>query len=50
MANQGNGVVTCLADIEKIAHEKLPRNALDYYRSGAGHMHTLRDNKSAFQR
>ncbi len=42
--------VTCVADVERHAHSVLPRNALDYYRSGADHMVTLRDNEAAFQR
>ena len=40
----------CLQDIENYAQKALDRNALDYYRSGADHMYTLRDNKNAFQR
>ena len=42
--------VTCLQDIEDIALKTLPRNALDYYRSGANHMSTLRENQAAFQK
>ena len=42
--------VTCLQDIEEIAIKSLPRNALDYYRSGANHMSTLKENKTAFQK
>ncbi len=40
--------VVSLADIERIAHRSLPRNALDYYRSGADQMHSLGENRSAF--
>lgn len=37
-----------LDDYEKQAQELLPRNALDYYRSGAGDEQTLRWNRSDF--
>ena len=40
----------CLQDIETIAHSVLPKNALDYYRSGADKMTTLEDNRRAFER
>lgn len=42
--------IACLKDIEKIAHEKLPINALDYYRSGAGHMKTVADNDRSYNK
>jgi len=42
--------IACLDDIEAIAHKRLPRNALDYYRSGAEDMQTLADNRNAFAR
>lgn len=42
--------MTCLADFEAHAYQVLPRNALDYYRSGADHMQTLKDNRRAYQR
>jgi (S)-2-hydroxy-acid oxidase len=42
--------IACLQDIEEIALKTLPRNALDYYRSGADQMTTLKDNRNAFQR
>ncbi|TRY75587.1 hypothetical protein TCAL_00529 [Tigriopus californicus] len=42
--------MTCLADFEDHAYQILPRNALDYYRSGADHMQTLKDNRRAYQR
>eukprot|EP00095_Tigriopus_kingsejongensis_P000169 maker-scaffold487_size158652-snap-gene-0.44 protein:Tk00169 transcript:maker-scaffold487_size158652-snap-gene-0.44-mRNA-1 annotation:"e3 ubiquitin-protein ligase rfwd2-like" len=42
--------MACLDDIEAHAHKVLPRNALDYYRSGADQMQTLHDNQKAFQR
>lgn len=37
-------------DFEKHAYKVLPKNALDYYRSGAGAQTTLADNKRAFSR
>ncbi|CAG0898965.1 unnamed protein product [Darwinula stevensoni] len=40
----------CILDFEKYAYSTLPRNALDYYRSGADHQQTLLDNRAAFQR
>ncbi len=42
--------VVTVSDVERIAHSKLPRNALDYYRSGADQMTSLKDNRNAFQR
>ncbi|KAF9360995.1 Hydroxyacid oxidase 1 [Mortierella sp. AD094] len=39
-----------LADLEHNAHVTLDLNALDYYRSGANDMQTLRDNQEAFTR
>ena len=39
----------CLKDIEDAAHRALPKNALDYYKSGAEQQATLRDNRRAFQ-
>ena len=48
MASQFQPV--CLADFEKFAYETLPRNALDYYRSGANNQETLEDNVKAFIR
>lgn len=38
-----------LDDYEKQAHELLPKNALDYYRSGAGDEQTLGWNRSDFK-
>jgi (S)-2-hydroxy-acid oxidase len=46
----GNSNIACLQDIEEIAMKTLPRNALDFYRSGANQMTTLKDNRNAFQR
>ena len=40
----------CVADFEKFAHEALPRNAVDYYRSGANNQETLQENVKAFTR
>ena len=45
-----NRNVACLQDIEDFAYQVLPRNALDYYRSGADQMITLKDNRRAFQK
>jgi len=42
--------LVCVEDYEKLAHEKLDRNTLDYYKSGADAEETLRDNKNAFKR
>ncbi|KAF9106994.1 Hydroxyacid oxidase 1 [Mortierella sp. AM989] len=39
-----------LADLEHNAHVTMDLNALDYYRSGANDMQTLRDNQEAFSR
>src|SRR4051812_30404549 len=39
-----------LGDYEKRAHELLPRNALDYFRSGAGDEQTLARNRSDFNK
>ncbi|KAJ1916604.1 hypothetical protein IWQ60_008049 [Tieghemiomyces parasiticus] len=40
----------CVADFEVAARNLLPRNAWDYYASGAEDMYTLRDNTDAFAR
>ena len=45
-----NSVISCLDDIENEAFKILPRNALDYYRSGANQMISLRENRTAFQK
>ncbi|KAF9283394.1 Hydroxyacid oxidase 1 [Mortierella alpina] len=39
-----------IADLEQNAHGTLALNALDYYRSGANDMQTLKDNQEAFSR
>ncbi|GFY55716.1 hydroxyacid oxidase 1 [Trichonephila inaurata madagascariensis] len=40
----------CVDDFEKYALRTLPRNAADYYRSGANEEQTLRENREAFKR
>lgn len=40
--------LVCVGDFEKHAFSVLPRNALDYYRSGAGREETLKENRRAF--
>ncbi|OLY83947.1 Peroxisomal (S)-2-hydroxy-acid oxidase GLO5 [Smittium mucronatum] len=42
--------VSCIADIEKIALDKLPRNARNYYTSGSQDMITLHENQDSFDR
>lgn len=42
--------LVCVDDYEKAAHSALPRNALDYYRSGADEEFTLGLNKDALRR
>ncbi|OMH84841.1 Hydroxyacid oxidase 1 [Zancudomyces culisetae] len=42
--------IASLDDIERLAHQKLDKNALDYYSSGAQDELTLRDNIRAFDR
>lgn len=39
-----------IAEYEIFAQTHLPRNAFDYYASGANDMITLRENRSAFTR
>jgi (S)-2-hydroxy-acid oxidase len=39
-----------IADLEHNAHATLALNALDYYRSGANDMQTLKDNQDAYNR
>ncbi|KAF9130840.1 Hydroxyacid oxidase 1 [Mortierella sp. 14UC] len=39
-----------IADLEHNAHTTLALNALDYYRSGANDMQTLKDNQEAYNR
>lgn len=40
----------CVDDYEKEAYKRLPKEALDYYRSGADEEVTLRSNVNAFDR
>nr|CAH7751278.1 unnamed protein product [Callosobruchus chinensis] len=42
------GEPICIKDFEEYAYKTLPRNALDYYRSGAGQQETLVNNKRAY--
>ncbi|XP_063715118.1 2-Hydroxyacid oxidase 1-like [Symsagittifera roscoffensis] len=42
--------LVCLSDFEREARNILPRNALNYYKSGADEEHTLADNVAAFRR
>ncbi|KAJ1900524.1 Hydroxyacid oxidase 1 [Kickxella alabastrina] len=50
MADQQVTPFVSLDDFERYAVRNLDRNALDYYRSGAQDMHTLRSNQSAFDK
>ena len=40
----------CISDFEKHARAFLPKNALDYYLSGANEEVTLRESNNAFKR
>lgn len=42
--------LVCVEDFERYAYQHLPRNALDYYRSGANDEQSLKDNRLAFSR
>lgn len=42
--------LVCVQDYEEQATKILPRNALDYYRSGATREITLQENKDAIKR
>lgn len=42
--------LVCVADFEEAAFKKIPKNALDYYKSGAGNELTLGLNRSSFDR
>jgi hypothetical protein len=46
----GEEAVVCLDDFEREAVKVLPKNAFDYFRSGADDEATLRDNIDAFKR
>ncbi|KAF9212260.1 Hydroxyacid oxidase 1 [Podila verticillata] len=50
MSRQQQLVPISIADLEHNAHVTLSLNALDYYRSGANDMQTLKDNQDAFSR
>ena len=49
---EGRDVIDALNlfDLEKLAKEKLPQSAHDYYASGAWDEVTLRENRTAFER
>ena len=40
----------CISDFENFAEEFLPKNAWDYYSSGANEEITLNENRRAFDR
>lgn len=42
--------LVCVKDFEKYAESVLSKNALDYYRSGAGQETTLKNNRDAFSK
>jgi len=46
----GNKNLVCVGDFERHAVSILPKNALDYYCSGAGEEFTLGLNRDAFRR
>jgi L-lactate dehydrogenase (FMN-dependent) and related alpha-hydroxy acid dehydrogenases len=46
----GNKNLVCVGDFECHALSILPKNALDYYYSGAGEEFTLGLNRDAFRR
>ncbi|KAJ2503375.1 Hydroxyacid oxidase 1 [Coemansia sp. RSA 1972] len=50
MAPAAQSSFVSLDDFEKHAYARLDRNALDYYRSGAQDMITVRENQRAFDR
>lgn len=43
-------IMFCLSDFEEHARKVLPKNAWDYYSSGANQEHSLRDSTEAFSR
>ena len=47
---QRMGTPVVISDFEKLAAEKLPRNAWNYYASGADGEQTLSENCKAFER
>ncbi|KAF9930065.1 Hydroxyacid oxidase 1 [Linnemannia zychae] len=50
MARSSQLIPISLADFEQNAQSTLALNALDYYRSGANDMQTLKDNQEAYSR
>jgi (S)-2-hydroxy-acid oxidase len=46
----GDKSLVCVRDFERYAISILPKNALDYYCSGAGEEFTLALNRDAFRR
>ncbi|KAG0339680.1 Hydroxyacid oxidase 1 [Podila horticola] len=50
MSRQQQLIPISIADLEHNAHITLALNALDYYRSGANDMQTLKDNQDAYSR
>lgn len=42
--------LVCVKDFEEYAATVLPKNALDYYKSGAGSEDTLSLNRTAFKK
>eukprot|EP00112_Aurelia_sp_Birch-Aquarium-sp1_P009368 Seg2061.7 transcript_id=Seg2061.7/GoldUCD/mRNA.D3Y31 product="Hydroxyacid oxidase 1" protein_id=Seg2061.7/GoldUCD/D3Y31 len=45
-----NSSPACIKDLEEFAKKTLPRNAYDYYSSGADDQQTLQENVSAYKR
>ncbi|KJE92024.1 peroxisomal glycolate oxidase [Capsaspora owczarzaki ATCC 30864] len=43
-------IVTCIDELEQHARTHLPKNAFDYYSSGANDQRTLAENRAAFYR
>ena len=45
-----SGKLVCVADYEKHASQVLPASIFEFYKGGANHEQTLKDNHDAFQR
>ena len=45
-----SGLPICVKDFEILAKKSLPKNAYDYYSSGADEENTLKENVDAFKR
>ena len=45
-----DSTIVSLDEIEAIAEKCVPKNALDYFKSGAEKMITLHDNSNAFKK